>query len=89
MSNKVFDLSLYLVLDPVLTEKLGMVRTAELAVQGGEQRRDRRRACALVAPKANEHRIGSAGTLRLARNLICIHIIAQRGSVNKLDACSL
>ena len=35
MSNKVFDLSLYLVLDPVLTEKLGMVRTAELAVQGG------------------------------------------------------
>lgn len=35
MSNKVLDLSLYLVLDPVLTEKLGMVRTAELAVQGG------------------------------------------------------
>ena len=35
MSDKVLDLSLYLVLDPVLTQKLGMVKTAELAVQGG------------------------------------------------------
>lgn len=43
----------------------------------------------LVAPKANEHRIGSAGTLRLERNLICVRIVAQRGGVNKLDACSL
>lgn len=35
MSDKVLDLSLYLVLDPVLTQKFGMVKTAELAVQGG------------------------------------------------------
>ena len=29
------DYSVYLVLDPVLTEKLGMVETARLAVEGG------------------------------------------------------
>ena len=33
--NKVLDLSLYLVLDPILTEKIGMAETARLAVEGG------------------------------------------------------
>lgn len=35
MSRTLLDLSVYLVLDPILTEKIGMVKTAELAVEGG------------------------------------------------------
>lgn len=35
MIAKNLDYSVYLVLDPVLTENLGMVKTAELAVEGG------------------------------------------------------
>ena len=35
MIDKKLDYSVYLVLDPVLTENLGMVKTAELAVKGG------------------------------------------------------
>ena len=60
-----------------------------LAVQGGEQRRHRGRAGTLVAPKTDKHRIGSAGTLCLVRDLLRICIIAQRGGMDKLDACSL
>ena len=60
-----------------------------LIVQGGEQRRDRRRARALVAPKTDEHRVGRAGALRLERNLICIRIVAQRRGMDKLNTRSL
>ena len=60
-----------------------------LAVQGREQRRDRRRARALVAPKTDEHHVGRAGPLRLERNLICIRIVAQRRGMDKLNARSL
>lgn len=35
MGKTFLDLSVYLVLDPILTEKIGMVKTAELAVEGG------------------------------------------------------
>ena len=60
-----------------------------LTVQGGEQRRDRRRARALVTPKTDEHRVGRAGALRLERNLICIRIVTQRRGMDKLNARSL
>ena len=53
-------------------------------MQGGEQRRDRRRARALVAPKTDEHHVGRAGPLRLERNLICIRIVTQRRGMDKL-----
>ena len=71
------------------TKTAGTKQEDALAVQGGEQRRDRRRACALVAPKTDEHHVGRTGALRLECNLICIRIVAQRRGVDKLDTRSL
>ena len=54
------DYSVYLVLDPVLTEKLGMVETARLAVEGGasvvqlrapQWKKRRRYECAVALKK--------------------------------------
>lgn len=56
-----------LVIALVGAKTAGAKQEDALAVQGREQRRDRRRARALVAPKTDEHRVGRAGALRLAR----------------------
>ena len=57
MLKKNCNYSVYLVLDPVLTEKMGMVKTAELAIEGGativqlrapQWKKRRRYECALA-----------------------------------------
>ena len=78
-----------LVIALVGTKTAGAKQEDALAVQGGEQCRDRRRARTLVAPKTDEHRVGRAGALRLERNLICIRIVAQCRGMDKLNARSL
>ena len=78
-----------LVIALVGAKAAGAKQEHALAVQGGEQRRDRRRARALVAPKTDEHCVGRAGALRLERNLICIRIVAQRRGMDKLNTRSL
>ncbi|MBB2792845.1 UNVERIFIED_ORG: thiamine-phosphate pyrophosphorylase [Rhizobium pisi] len=63
---KAFDLSLYLVLDPDLCARIGMVETARLAVAGGAtmvQLRDKqaRTACMIETGRALKQALGGTG----------------------------